>query len=169
MGFASDSKTEHVGLSSPHIFCHNSILALKGNYWDGCRNWSVMVPVLFCTYFGVLYFTNESYKLPIFETCPLAILSWPSRAGGLTSCQWKYVRGVMLKSHRLRQTGIKEQRKSADWKMVELVSVSVTPIFISIMGNFGEAFRPMQFPSPWYPSEHQTQIALGFQPPEMVS
>lgn len=64
---------------------------------------------------------------------------------GLTSCQWKYVRAVMLKSHRLRQTGIKEQRKSADWKMVELVSVSVTPIFISIMGNFGEAFRqPIQ-------------------------
>ena len=154
-----------MGLSSPHIFCHNSILALKGDYWDGCRNWSVMVPVLFCTYFDVLYFTNESYKLPIFETFPLAILSWPSRAGGLTSCQWKYVRGVMLKSHRLRQTGIKEQRKSADWKMVELVSVSVTHIFISIMGNFGEAFRPMQFPSPWYPSEHQTTDSLGFSTP----
>eukprot|EP00435_Cladocopium_sp_Y103_P075690 s36_g62.t1 len=64
---------------------------------------------------------------------------------GLTECQWKYVRGVMVKSHRLRQTGIKEQRKSADWKMVELVSVSVTPIFISIMGNFGEAFRQIRF------------------------
>ena len=46
-----------------------------------------------------------------------------------------------MKCYRLRVSGITEQRKSGAWKMVELVCVSVTPIFISIMGDFGDDFR----------------------------
>lgn len=50
-----------------------------------------------------------------------------------------------MKCYRLRVSGITEQRKSGAWKMVELVCVSVTPIFISIMGDFGDDFRqPIQ-------------------------
>ena len=152
------------------FFCHNSILALKGDYWDGCRNWSVMVPVLFCTYFGVLYFTNESYKLPIFETFPLEIVSWPSRAGGLTSCQWKYVRGVMLKSHRLRQTGIKEQRKRV--LIGRWWSWYPSPSRLSSSASWGILGKPSgqcNFRHRGILVNIRQQIAFDFQPPEMVS
>ena len=64
---------------------------------------------------------------------------------GLDECQQSYVRGIMMKSWGLNIQGIKEQRQSADWKWVECVCCALTPIFISIMGNFGEGFRePIQ-------------------------
>lgn len=46
-----------------------------------------------------------------------------------------------MKVHRLLQKGIMEQRIEVAWKYVELTCVSVTPILVSIMGNFGNEFR----------------------------
>lgn len=46
-----------------------------------------------------------------------------------------------MKVHRLLQKGIMEQRIEVAWKYVELTCMSVTPILVSIMGNFGEEYR----------------------------
>ena len=64
---------------------------------------------------------------------------------GLTPCQQAYVASVMKKAFTLQMAGIKEQRRSVGWKWVECICVALTPICISVVGNFGEDYRqPLQ-------------------------
>ena len=76
---------------------------------------------------------------------PPEVLNLEDAFPGLTPCQRRYVGGVMMKVHRLLRKGILEQRIEVAWKYVELTCMSVTPILVSILGNFGDKYNtPIQ-------------------------